>query len=75
MDRPKQGTAEYYRHHKRCLDLAIELGCTPREAECEIRRAEAKARWATTEADLRTKARIAEADQQPVNDERWMMRN
>lgn len=68
-------SAEYYRHHKRCFDLALELGCTPKEAECELRKRETAERWAKTEAELRTQERIANYSPDPVDDERWMLRN
>ena len=67
--------AAYFRHHKRCFDLALRLGCTPKEAECEIRRRETKERWAATEEELRTKERIDASGDEPVDDERWMMRD
>lgn len=52
--------AEYYRHHGRCMKLAIERGCTPKEVECEIERQEARERWAVTEQKLRAKQAICE---------------
>lgn len=67
--------AAYFRHHKKCFDLALQLGCTPREAECELRKREAARRWATTEEDLRTHERIAAAQPSAVDEERWMMRD
>ena len=67
--------AAYFRHHKRCFDLALRLGCTPKEAECELRKAGAAARWANTEAQLRHHERLAAPIEAPVDDERWMMRD
>lgn len=33
-----RSTAEQYRIHRAAFALALELGCTPREAEAELRR-------------------------------------
>lgn len=33
MGRKFTSRAEELRHHRKCFELALELGCTPREAE------------------------------------------
>ena len=43
--RSGQSLAERYRAHGEAFVLALELGCTPREAEAEIRRRQARLRW------------------------------
>lgn len=47
--------AEYYRHHRQVFLLAQELGCTPNEAEAEMRR-----------IHQRERQRAAEQRRQPV---------
>lgn len=47
--------AEYYRHHRQVFLLAQEMGCTPKEAEAEMRRIE-----------QRERQRAAEQRRQPV---------
>lgn len=32
--------AEELRHHRKCFELALELGCTPREADTVMRQVE-----------------------------------
>ena len=32
--------AEHYRAHRQAFELALELGCTPKEAEAELAKAE-----------------------------------
>ena len=76
--------AKHYRAHREAFTLALELGITPREAEAEIRKRQARLRWLA--AEQRREARSAapvhqsldfarderagvECDQQP-----WMMR-
>lgn len=44
--------AEYYRHHRKVFLLALELGVTPVEAEEELDRREAHARWLEVHARL-----------------------
>lgn len=36
--------AEYYRHHRKVMELAIELGVTPIEAEARMKAVEARER-------------------------------
>lgn len=52
-----QTTAEQLRAHRAAFTLALELGCTPREAEQELRRRAAKAR--EEESKRRMAAKLA----------------
>ncbi len=77
MPRP-QTQAEKWRAHREAFLLALELGCTPKEAEREIARI--KAREADRAASDRLAAKLATpimpALQQPRDrDEPWMMRD
>ena len=36
--------AEYYRHHRMCFELSLELGCTPREADNWLKETERRER-------------------------------
>lgn len=47
-----QSLAAYYRAHRKAFDLAMELDCTPREAEAELERRAARDRWQGTKARL-----------------------
>ena len=40
MTSPHNTSAEYYRRHRQAFLLALELGCTPKAAEQELRRRE-----------------------------------
>lgn len=51
--------AEYYRAHRAAFLLALELGCTPREAEREMARRQARERHRA--ASDRLEARMAGA--------------
>lgn len=66
--------AERLRAHRAAFTLA--LGCTPREAEHELRK---RASLARIEENTRRLAAInaapAPAGSAPANDERWMMRD
>lgn len=44
--------AEHYRSHRQAFALALELGCTPREAEEELARLAARDRCAAANARL-----------------------
>lgn len=70
--------AEKMRAHREAFELALELGCTPREAEKELRRRRA---WADHE-DLQRRAAAKLAAPAPrtattatAPDDRWMMRD
>lgn len=39
---PKKRDAAYYRRHRQYLELALELGCTPKEAEAVMAQVEAR---------------------------------
>lgn len=41
--------AEYYRHHRQVFLLAQELGCTPNQAEAEMRRIQQRERQRAAE--------------------------
>ena len=72
--------ADYYRAHGEAFRLAQELGCTPKEAECELARRAAQERWAETRRRLQAKmaprapfvSAPAEAER---DDQPWMMRD
>lgn len=53
----RQSDAERYRAHRAAFTLALELGCTPREAADELRRRAAMAREA--ESKRRMAAKLA----------------
>lgn len=44
MTRKFSNRAEELRHHRKCFDLGLELGCTPAEAEAIIDQVEARER-------------------------------
>jgi hypothetical protein len=78
MSRRFASQAEYYRHHKACFDLALEMGVTPREAELELERREVSARFAETHARFLAAQKPMNAGcnaSSPANDQRWMMRD
>ena len=68
----KATTAEYYRHHRQVMELALEMHCTPREAAAELARREARQRWQQVEDRLLSRFRPAEP---AISDDRWMMRD
>lgn len=41
MPRSKAG---YYRHHRKCMELAQEMGCTPADAELWLKQTEERER-------------------------------
>ncbi len=47
--------AEHYRAHRQAFTLALEKGCTPREAEAELARRAAHDRWKNVAAKCRAK--------------------
>lgn len=74
--RPPRSIAEKYRAHREAFLLAQELGCTPREAEAEIERREARARWKDSAARLaavrhRPPPPISGADPEPPREPWW----
>lgn len=76
--------AEYYRHHRRCMTLALELRCTPAEAELELEKRavaerfrETHERWLAAQWRPRRTAPgtvAPDAGAEPRN-EPWMMRD
>jgi hypothetical protein len=81
MPRSQDNLAAYYRAHREAMELALATGCTPREAERELRR-RAKARRAacgTRAADPAPEANFEPMDRDPEDyrdwDARWMMRD
>lgn len=79
--------AQRYRHHRKVFLLALEMGVTPREAEAEMRRIEAreKARAARDRLDAKVNAPLRGVmgtviiDESAVFEPRdpapWMMRD
>lgn len=71
--------AEHYRHHRQAFLLALELGCTPKEAEAEMKRREARERARAAEARLEDKMqgqfRSNSAPADRSGDESWMLRD
>jgi len=63
--------ADYYRAHRATLELAREMGCTPREAESELRRRDRLARRAARDAQQDCGTRSDFSDWNSP----WMMRN
>ena len=52
MTRPLPPLHERLRRHREVMTLVLATGVTPREAEAELDRLTAQARWAATEARL-----------------------
>ena len=70
--------AEYYRHHRRCMTLALELSVTPREAEKELAVRELRDRAQEREARLQAAQRPLFPPAEPTEEPRpepWMMRD
>lgn len=76
--------AEYYRHHRKVMELALELGVTPIEAEARMKAVEAReahrAKMARRglKSDLPPLSLTSEPPRKPQFDDfdaRWMMRN
>lgn len=78
---PGQSLAERYRAHNAEMRLAMELGCTPKEARAELDRRAAQERWTETRRRIASNgARIEARRQERVRlrdlpDEPWMMRD
>lgn len=64
--------AEHYRAHRQAFELALELGCTPKEAEAELARRAARDRWLATRRKLQAKME-APLRQRPAWNAPWMM--
>lgn len=75
--------AEYYRHHRKVMELALELGCTPRDAEKRMKAVEERERHRAKLARKGLQSElpplILRPDDQPVHFEQfdapWMLRN
>jgi hypothetical protein len=76
--------AEYYRHHRKVMELALELGVTPIEAEARMKvvqvREEHRAKMARRglRSALPPLSLTGEQQREPGFDDfdaRWMMRN
>lgn len=55
MSRERLPLADRLRRHRAAFTLALELRCTPAEAEQELQRREARARWLASNARLQAK--------------------
>jgi hypothetical protein len=77
MMAPPKSLAEHYRAHRAAFELALELGCTPKEAADELRRREARARDREAMARLQAKmnAPLAPHYREPPADAPWMLRD
>ncbi|MEL6486695.1 MAG: hypothetical protein AAFQ13_06090 [Pseudomonadota bacterium] len=81
MARRFDSRAEYYRHHRKCFEAALEWGCTPAEAEVRLRAIELRERVRAREdaRKRREEARRTQVSGSGRDFERfdapWMMRN
>lgn len=74
--RPRMSLAKRLRRHRLAFELALELGCTPKEAEAEIDRREARKVW--EQARDRLEAKKNENPLKPAFDDwqaPWMLRD
>lgn len=68
--------AEYYRAHGEAFRLALQLGCTPKEAELELRRRRSVERSKAASERLKRKmCGTAAPDRAEDWDAPWMMRD
>lgn len=76
--------AEYYRHHRKVMELALELGVTPIEAEARMKAVEERERHRARMARRGLRSALPplslRPEEQPAPtfddfDARWMMRN
>lgn len=72
--------AEHYRAHREAFTLALELGITPREAEIEVRKRQARLRWLAGEQRREAREQAPFTPNAASRDERadsqpWMMRD
>jgi hypothetical protein len=77
MTRPTT-PAERMRAHREAFTLALELGCTPREAEAEIARRQARLSWLAADQRLQERTLHSELLLAPETDRDsapWMMRD
>lgn len=68
--------AEYYRAHREAFALALELGCTPIEAEHELATRRSREQWRAAQQRLDRKTAATPAPR-PCDewDARWMHRD
>ncbi|PTR11796.1 MULTISPECIES: hypothetical protein [unclassified Novosphingobium] len=72
--------AEHYRAHREAFELALQMGCTPREAARHLRdQARARRRLCGTAAPVALAENLDPIEQRPAEfsqwDARWMMRD
>lgn len=76
--------AEYYRHHRKVMELALELGVTPIEAEARMKAVEAREKHRAKMARRGIRSPLPPLKLTPDQpkaprfddfDARWMMRN
>lgn len=73
---PAASLAEHYRAHRAAFDLALEMGCTPKEAAMELRRRAAIEREQACLRRMAAKdAALAPRAAQSEWDAPWMLRN
>lgn len=80
--RSGESLADYYRRHRRVMELALEMGVTPIEAEAEIERIASRERARAAEQRRRAMhlrlsqpAAICGSDAEPRAAQPWMMRD
>lgn len=73
--RPRLSLAERLRAHREAFELALELGCTPREAEEELARRAARKRWEESRDRLAAKRNARPERRFADWDTPWMMRD
>jgi hypothetical protein len=68
--------ADYYRAHREAFTLALELGCTPAEAELELATRRSRERWRAAQQRLDRKSSAAPAPRLADNwNAPWMHRD
>jgi len=73
--RPRVSLAERLRRHRMAFELAHELGCTPKEAEEELDRREARRRWEEARDRLNAKRNAKPTAGFADWNSPWMMRD
>ncbi len=69
------GLAEHYRRHREAFMLALELKCTPKEAQEELRRREARERARQAQHRLAKKMAATPDDRATETPQPWWMRD
>jgi len=67
--------AEKWRAHRAAFTLALQLGCTPREAEAQLRKRQALAAIEEKKGRLAALSAPAPSTSTPLADQPWMMRD